>query len=303
MPRARLLLLLAGLLGLIAAPAWSQADDLGALALRLVNEARAEEGLPALERGSRLDEAARAHARDMLEQGYYAHRSPEGQGPRDRFLATGGGRGSLVAENIARCEGCPTPPGPARARSFHRGWMQSPGHRENVLAEGLARFGFGLASGDDTTLAVQVFAGPGTPPHAAPGEEPEQVDRDEAEAEALDAVNAARAERDLPPLEPSEDLRAAASAADREAEFGEDGLRLPADPFALLPEEAEGWRSLAVSAETCTGCGAHRVRGDAAHFAEGLAAGGGGGDFTHLGFALDADGTGRKTAVAVFGRR
>ena len=302
MPRAPRLLLV-GLLGLIAAPAWSQPDDLGALALSLVNEVRAKEDLSTLAPSARLAEVAQGHAEDMLERGYYAHVSPEGDDAHDRFLEAGGAFGPVVAENLARCEGCETPAGAERVRSFQSGWMQSPGHRENVLAEGLSRFGFGLATGDGEVFAVQMFAGPGTPPHAAPGEAPEPLGPEETTAEALGALNAARSEAGRPPLEPSEALDQAARAAAREAGLSEDGLALAEDPFALLPEGAEGWMGLSISAEACTGCGARPVRGDAAHFAEGLAAGGEGGDFTHLGFAISADGTGRKTAVAVFGQR
>lgn len=293
----------AGLACLAALPASAQPDDLSALALSLVNEAREEEGLPALERSARLAEVAEAHAEDMLARDYYAHVSPEGTTARDRFLDAGGSRWQVVAENLARCEGCETPPGPEQVRSFHRGWMQSPGHRENILGRGFERFGFGLASEDGTAYAVQMFAGPGTPPGAAPGEAPERVSQEQAASTALETVNAAREEADLPPLERSEALNAAARAAAEQATLTEAGLDLPADTFGLLPEGAEGWTGLAVSAEVCGGCGAYPARGDAAHFAEELAAEDGAGEFTHFGFALDADGSGRKTAVAVYGRR
>jgi hypothetical protein len=288
---------LAALACVLALAGPARAQDLDALALSLVDEDRAAEGLPPLEPSTRLDEVARGHAEDMLERGYYDHVSPEGEDVRDRFLAAGGGRGPVVAENLARCEGCPTPPGPERVRDFQEGWMQSPGHRGNVLGRGLDRFGFGVASGDGVTLAVQVFAGPGTPPHAAPDAAP--VGRGEAAAEALEAVGAARGG---PPLEASDALDAAAGEAARGAALDGDGLALPDDLFALLPEGAEGWTGLAIAAEACTGCGARRVRGDAAHFAGTLAEGAMDGA-THMGFALHAEGTGLKIAVAVFGTR
>lgn len=98
----------------LAAPAGAQ-GDLAALALALVNEARAAEGLGALSASGVLDEAARGHAEDMLARGFYDHVTPEGGTARDRFLAAGGAAGAVSGENIAPCEGCPTPPGPARA--------------------------------------------------------------------------------------------------------------------------------------------------------------------------------------------
>ena len=302
-PRAslRACLRAAALACLAALPSAARPQDSGALALSLVNEARAERGLPALRPSERLARVAEGHAEDMLARDYYAHASPEGDTARDRFLEAGGGPGRLVAENLARCEGCEGPEA-ERLRGFQSGWMQSPGHRANILGEGLRRFGLGFASGDGTSYAVQMFAGPGTPPGAAPGEAPERVGREEAAAEALEAIDAARAEEGRPPLEPSADLDAVARAAAERATLSAGELELPSDTFGLLPEGAEGWTGLAVSAATCGGCGAYRARGDAAHFAGRLAAGGGEAD-THLGFALSADGAGGKTAVAVYGRR
>src|SRR5688500_2604033 len=84
-------------------------DNLQALrhrALELVNQARAGHGLSRLELGGNLDEAAQSHARDMLRRGYYSHTSPEGENVQDRYVAAGGSRWELAAENIARCEGC-----------------------------------------------------------------------------------------------------------------------------------------------------------------------------------------------------
>ena len=65
--------------------------------------------------GPTLDKAAQAHAEDMLQRHYYAHETPEGKDPRDRFLAAGGSPSSLVEENIARCAGCPVPPRPPQS--------------------------------------------------------------------------------------------------------------------------------------------------------------------------------------------
>ena len=298
--------LLAGaiaLTALLALPSSAQPAEPSALALSLVNEARAEQDLPALRRSARLDGVAQAHADDMAARGYYAHVSPEGETPGERFLQAGGGRGPLVAENIARCEGCTTQPGLAEVRDFQTGWMQSPEHRENILDPNLRRFGFGLAAEGDETFAVQMFAGPGPSPGAAPGQVSEPASQDEAAAEALETINAARAAAGHPPFEASEPLNAAARAAARQAMLQDGRLDLPNDLFGLLPKGAEGWTGLSLAAEACTGCGAGRSRGDATHFAARLLPEGGAEDFTHLGFALRADGTGRKTAVAVLGQR
>jgi uncharacterized protein YkwD len=152
-----------GVLAVLLALAGAAAaqEDHGALALELVNEARQAEGLEPLTSVETLAATAKAHAEDMLARDYYAHVSPEGETVRDRFLAEGGSEWRLVAENIAMCRGCPTPPGADRVRAFQRGWMESPEHREAILDPGLAAFGFAMTWGEGVAYGVQTFAGPG----------------------------------------------------------------------------------------------------------------------------------------------
>lgn len=280
------------LAGVLAAPAAAQ-DDLAAQALALVNEARAAEGLGALGASDALDTAARMHAEDMLARGFYDHVTPEGTTARDRLLAAGGETGAVSGENIARCEGCPTPPGPARVEAFHEGWMQSPGHRENVLSPGFERFGYAVVGADGETYGVQTFSGPGTSQGGPLGTA--------ALAEALrEELNVRRAEASLAPLEADPALAAAAQTA-LEVVLGTGAL--PDDPFALLPGGAEGWTALALRASTRGGAGPTLTAGDAAAFADSLSDGGvpGGPDAMLLGVAAHADGKGSKTVVAVFG--
>jgi uncharacterized protein YkwD len=97
-------------------------------ALELVSEAREAEGLAPLALEHALVDAAEAHAEDMLARDYYDHVSPEGETVRDRYLTAGGDESRLVSENIAFCEGCPTPPDPERIEVFQDGWMESPEH-------------------------------------------------------------------------------------------------------------------------------------------------------------------------------
>ena len=147
-------------------PEAGAAQDLPVLraeALQEVNADRQAAGKAPLEADRALDAAAQAHAEDMLARDYYDHVSPDGDTVRDRADRQGIGPASLVAENIAECRGCPTPPDRGRVAGFQSGWMQSPGHRENILSPGLARFGFGIAAEAGRTVAVQTFSGPGTP--------------------------------------------------------------------------------------------------------------------------------------------
>lgn len=139
-----------------------ETGPLGALrqeALSLVNQTRRERGLAALSLTGPLNAAAQSHAEDMARRGYYAHFSPEGEDALGRYRANGGQRYRIVAENIANCGGCPVPPTEERVRRFHSDWMNSPGHRKNILRSGVENFGFGIAAANGRIYAVQTFAG------------------------------------------------------------------------------------------------------------------------------------------------
>lgn len=291
----------------LAAPAKAQPDDLQQLrarALELVNEARKAEGLNSLQLGQDLNAAAQFHARDMLRRSYYAHKSPEGKTVADRYQAQGGSRWRLTAENIARCKGCGRP-SIARVERLHEGWMNSPEHRENILREGLTRFGFGIAGGGDRPLyAVQTFAGPGTPRGTARAEDDAEIGASEAAKAALAIVNEARRKKGVQPLQASGVLDKAAAAL----ASGRDDMKLADDAlFEALPEEARSqWRALSALMARCGGCGARRSRADVRNFAQQWLDGGGASlldaRFAHMGFALAANGEGRKTAIALLGQ-
>ena len=120
-----------------------------------VNARRAETGAPPLTLDSRLGEAAQKHAEDMLRRSYYDHESLEGLRPRDR-VAQAGYQAGLVAENIAR--------GPASVEDAMSAWMQSRGHRSNLLNPAFREMGVGCAVGrstvGDTVVWVQDFGRP-----------------------------------------------------------------------------------------------------------------------------------------------
>ena len=153
-----LLLILIGVIQPVSAA--DPIEELRNEALAMVNQSRKEEGLPALRLDNALTEAAQRHAEDMLKNGYFSHVSPSGKTVRDRYAAAGGSAGKFVAENIAQCSNCR--PDREQIKLLHQGWMNSPGHRANILARGLESFGFGLAANGSRIYAVQTFAGPGT---------------------------------------------------------------------------------------------------------------------------------------------
>lgn len=284
-----------------ASPAAAQdTGDLDALrqrALDLVNEARSDAGLSSLSLGPILNEAAQGHAVDMLDRDYYAHVTPDGETPVDRFQAAGGSRWALSGENIAMCAGCTPPADITRVEEFHEGWMQSPEHRDNILTEGFDRFGFGIAGEADEIYAVQTFAGPG-----GDGDAPALSDED-IRATALEEMNARREAAGLDPLKASEPLSTAAEQV-LDARLADE--EPPRDIFGLLPEESTGWTSVAVLSASRGGSGASLSQEDVAGFVEDWASGDtsfGGERASHMGFAAASREDGRATAVAVFGGR
>ena len=110
----------------------------------IVNQERAQEGLSAYRFDVDLAQAARAHAKDMVERGYFSHESPDGGTFSER--ATGAGyEGFPSGENIAY--GQPT------AQQVMDAWMNSPGHKSNILSDKSTAIGVGMHEG----YWVQVF--------------------------------------------------------------------------------------------------------------------------------------------------
>jgi uncharacterized protein YkwD len=112
----------------------------------VVNQVRAREGLIPLRRDASVDRVARAHSRDMVARGYFAHETPEGLTPPDR-LARGGVTGiSLAGENVGLTNrGDPN-------REIVTGWLASPVHRQNLLAPMFNVTGVGVARAADGTF-------------------------------------------------------------------------------------------------------------------------------------------------------
>ena len=111
----------------------------------LVNGERAERGLRPLRVNRRLSRAARVHARDMVRRDYFAHDSLSGDSFVDRIRRAGylrGPRAWVVGENLAWGSGNRSTPA-----SIVRAWMNSPGHRANILQRRFREIGIGLVLG------------------------------------------------------------------------------------------------------------------------------------------------------------
>jgi uncharacterized protein YkwD len=112
-----------------------------AAVLSLVNDERATAGCKPLTASSTLDGLAQAFSDDMAARGFFDHTDPDGHTPWDRAEARG--ITNLGGENIAR--------GQADAQAVMTAWMNSPGHRANIL------------NCDYKTLGVGIHLGTGGP--------------------------------------------------------------------------------------------------------------------------------------------
>lgn len=122
-------------------------------AFNLVNAERAAHGLPPLSMTRALRSVARAHSQDMADNDFFSHTNLDGQSPFDRMRAAGI-EYRTAGENI----GWNNYPNPAEIAV--QGWMDSPGHRANILRESFTHTGMGVAVSDDGKYYfTQVFAG------------------------------------------------------------------------------------------------------------------------------------------------
>jgi uncharacterized membrane protein required for colicin V production len=115
----------------------------------LVNDARIEAGVDPLTWSDSLAAVALAHAREMYLEGYVSHVSPVTGTVGDRVRAAGV-RLVVVGENLALA---------ASPRAVHAGFMESEGHRENVLRPEFDRLGVAAVRGPLGLMVVQVYGG------------------------------------------------------------------------------------------------------------------------------------------------
>ena len=132
-------------------------------ALQLVNNVRARGTrcgnelfgpAPPVTLSSTLGRVAFGHADDMATNNYFEHRDLSGKSPSDRVRATGY-QEKLVGENIAY--------GPKSVDEVVQGWLDSPGHCENIMDPRFVEMGLGYAKSHDSKHAlywVQVLATP-----------------------------------------------------------------------------------------------------------------------------------------------
>ncbi len=115
--------------------------------IRLTNVERAKHGCGKVKLNTKLRVAMRRHTQDMANQNYLDHDSKDGRSPWDR--AKSAGYHTPIGENIAM--------GQRNAAEVMRSWMDSQGHRANILNCGAKAIGVGLSYRGSTPYWGQLF--------------------------------------------------------------------------------------------------------------------------------------------------
>ena len=116
--------------------------------IRLVNEIRQQNGLRPLAANWELSRVARYKSQDMRDTGYFSHNSPT-YGTPFQMLSAFGLSYRTAGENIAK--------GYASPQAVVNGWMNSSGHRANILNASYTQIGVGYVSGGN--YWTQLFIG------------------------------------------------------------------------------------------------------------------------------------------------
>jgi uncharacterized protein YkwD len=123
--------------------------------IEVTNSKRLEKKLPQLKENKLLSLAAESRAKDMFDNNYWDHVSPDGREPWD-FIKSVGYEYSYAGENLAK--------GFSEANNTVNAWMSSPTHRDNLLNSNYEEIGVavysGRLNGRNTTIIVQLFASP-----------------------------------------------------------------------------------------------------------------------------------------------
>jgi len=129
------------------------------LVLELTNQARRAKGLAPLSKDEELREVARAYSNDMLVRRFFDHTTPEGVPFDERISDQYGHRVYVVGENIWYAEGYNPRKIQQLAKEIVADWMNSPGHRDNLLSPEFTHLGVGVSARQQTIRATQEFVG------------------------------------------------------------------------------------------------------------------------------------------------
>lgn len=158
----------------------AQRDDAAAREIFAgVNRARAAEHLAALQWEPSLARAAQSHSEGMAQQQQSAHVLPQ-EPPLAERIGNAGARVSAVGENVGYA---------GSAEAVEEAWMQSAGHRANILNADFDAVGIAAFRRGDKLYATEDFA-----------RLTQAISADDGDLQVRDAIAQARKERHLPPL-------------------------------------------------------------------------------------------------------
>lgn len=116
-----------------------------------INKIRQQNGLNPLENNERLAQVARNYSQTMARENFFSHTGPKGDTPAQRVREAGISYW-VVGENLFRSTNIPKP-----VPSAVKGWMDSQGHRENILRPEYAETGVGIWRDGNTYYITQLF--------------------------------------------------------------------------------------------------------------------------------------------------
>ncbi|GAP97898.1 CAP domain-containing protein [Leptolyngbya sp. NIES-2104] len=116
-----------------------------------INQVRQQDGLKGLKKNDRLAEVARRYSQQMAEKEFFSHTGADGTNVADRVEA-GQISFQIVGENLYMGTNIRQP-----ADNAVEGWMNSPGHRENLLRPVYAETGIGVWKKGNTYYITQLF--------------------------------------------------------------------------------------------------------------------------------------------------
>ncbi len=190
------------------------------------NQARARQGLSSLQTDPALDSIAAAYSRRMLNESFFGHVAPDGSN-LNRRLANDMQRLGRAAENLWTARGKIDWRAPGVSQQTVENWLDSPGHRRNLLDGDFSTAGVGVAQRGDAIYVTMLYGAPQTAGGSAlvaslnrPASAPAGFGAS-FEASALRAINGVRARNGLSPL--SADGRLVGIARARSQELGRNG--------------------------------------------------------------------------------
>lgn len=116
-----------------------------------INQIRQRNGLSQLQNNPQLAAVARDYSRKMATAGFFSHTGPDGSTPAKR-VAAAGIQYDRLGENLFQSTNAPDP-----VKLAVTGWMQSPGHRANILQSNYTQTGVGIWRQGKTYYITQLF--------------------------------------------------------------------------------------------------------------------------------------------------